>query len=185
LNHLLDIGNNAIIKNRLKQKIIFLLEKFWALIIKNIIGKLKNINGKLAALIKVDIPKNNAQRNKKYKEFLVYINLNKKYKEQENINKNIVSDKIWELIIIINGEQAAKKPAYNSYFLLIKPAHLKIKTQVQQSTMDCMTKIKNRFSLVNHCSSEKNKKDPGILSDNKLADNSLQGKYADFKDHSQ
>ena len=30
-------------------------------------GKLKKIKGKLAALIKADIPKNNAQKNNRYK----------------------------------------------------------------------------------------------------------------------
>ena len=85
----------------------------------------------------------------------------------------------------IKGEQAAKKPAYKSYFLFIKPAHLKITTQVQQSNKDWIVKIKNKFSLVIHCKNAKNQKDPGILSDKNAADSSLQGKYADFKDHSQ
>ena len=65
LNNLLETGSKAIRKKKLKQTKLFLLEKFFAIMIRNIIGKLKKIRGKLVALIKEDIPKNNAHKNKK------------------------------------------------------------------------------------------------------------------------
>ena len=77
------------------------------------IGIDKNIKGKVAALMNVETPKNSADKYNKYSESFLYINFNKKNKQEEKVNKNIVSDKICELIIIINGEKHANNPVYN------------------------------------------------------------------------
>jgi len=77
------------------------------------IGIDKNIKGKVAALINVESPKNSAEKYNEYPESFLYVNFNKKNKQQENVNKNIVSDKICEFIIIINGEKHANNPVYN------------------------------------------------------------------------
>jgi len=77
------------------------------------IGIDKNIKGKVAALINVEIPKNRPDKYNEYSESFLYINFNKKNKQEEKVNKNIVSDKICELIIIINGEKHANSPVYN------------------------------------------------------------------------
>ena len=77
------------------------------------IGIDKNIKGKVAALINVEIPKKIPEKYNEYLESFLYINFNKKNKQQEKVNKNIVSDKICELIIIINGEKHANNPVYN------------------------------------------------------------------------
>ena len=83
------------------------------LITKYIIGMDKNIKGKVAALINVETPKNSADKYNEYFEPFLYINFNIKNKQQEKVNKNIVSDKICELIIIINGEKHANSPVYS------------------------------------------------------------------------
>ena len=77
------------------------------------IGIDKNIKGKVAALINVETPKNRADKYNEYFEPFLYININIKNKQQEKVNKNIVSDKICELIIIINGEKHANSPVYS------------------------------------------------------------------------
>jgi len=77
------------------------------------IGIDKNIKGKVAALINVETPKNSADKYNEYTESFLYINFNKKNKQEEKVNKNIVSDKICELIIIINGEKHANSPVYS------------------------------------------------------------------------
>ena len=94
------------------------------MIIKKIIGKHKNIKGKVAARINVAPPNINPENTKLYSGDSFLENFNKKYKAQLNTKRNIVSDNIWELIIINNGEKAANYPVKIEYFLLTKQAHL-------------------------------------------------------------
>ena len=61
----------AIIKNKVIEKIIFLWEKLLAFVIRNMIGKLRKIKGKFAALINADIPKNTAHKIKRYIVFFI------------------------------------------------------------------------------------------------------------------
>ena len=140
------------------------------------IGIDKNIKGKVAALTNVEIPNNRPDKYNEYSESFLYINFNKKNKQEEKVNKNIVSDKICELIIIINGEKHANSPVYNWYFLFTKPAQLKIITHVKESIIDWNTNTKYKFWSVILCKSSNKKNAPGILSLSKLKDISPHGK---------
>ena len=99
----------------------------------------------MAALIKVDKPKNNPAKYIYFFEFEERQYFNKKNKLKVKRKRNNVSERICELMIIINGEKIAKIPVSNSYFLFNKPAHRNIITQVTESNNDCNTKTKNRL----------------------------------------
>ena len=50
---------------------------------------------------------------KELKNFFDFKYFNIKYKLKVKVKRNIVSERICELIIIINGENAANNPVYN------------------------------------------------------------------------